>query len=129
MKKVKLALLTNGAGESQRVKSIDLDLPAFPICLIEGELGYGKPTGRFLKWPWKKLSVRPEQAWMVGDDLARDIAGAQDAGIFSIWHDYGKTGLPEDSKVKPIELSIPIRITHGLITGCTKFLCFSEITS
>jgi len=39
----------------------------------------------------EKLSVRPEQAWMVGDDLARDIAGAQDAGIFSIWHDYGKT--------------------------------------
>ena len=101
-KKVKLALLTNGAGESQRGKINRFGLTRFfPICLIEGELGYGKPDRRFFKMAMEKLSVRPEQAWMVGDDLARDIAGAQDAGIFSIWHDYGKTGLPEDSKVKP----------------------------
>ena len=38
---------------------------------------------------------------MVGDDLERDIAGAQAAEIFSVWHDYGKAGLPVGSTVKP----------------------------
>ena len=49
-KKVKLALLTNGAGESQRGKINRFGLTRFfPICLIEGELGYGKPDRRFFK--------------------------------------------------------------------------------
>jgi FMN phosphatase YigB (HAD superfamily) len=38
---------------------------------------------------------------MVGDDLQRDIAGAQKLGIYSIWCDYGRNGLPEGSRVKP----------------------------
>jgi putative hydrolase of the HAD superfamily len=101
-KKVKLALLTNGAAESQRVKINRFGLARyFPTCLIEGELGFGKPDRRFFERALEKLDVSPDQAWMIGDDLARDIVGAQSAGIFSIWHDYGKTGLPAGSGVKP----------------------------
>jgi len=101
-KKVKLALLTNGAGEVQRAKINRFGLAQyFPTCLVEGELGYGKPDQRVFKMALNKLDVRPNQAWMVGDDLERDIAGAQTAGIFSIWHDYKKTGLPAGSMVTP----------------------------
>ena len=101
-KKVKLALLTNGAGEVQRAKINRFGLARyFPTCLVEGELGYGKPDQRVFKMALNKLDVRPNQAWMVGDDLERDIAGAQTAGIFSIWHDYKKTGLPAGSMVTP----------------------------
>ena len=101
-KRVKLALLTNGAGEAQRAKIQRFKLGRyFSICLIEGELGYGKPDQRFFKMALDKLGVMPNQAWMVGDDLERDITGAQTAEIFSVWHDFGKAGLPASSTVKP----------------------------
>ena len=101
-KDIKLALLTNGAGEVQQEKIRRFGLIRyFPVRLIEGELGFGKPDQQFFKKALDKLDVMPEQTWMVGDDLERDIAGAQTAGIYSIWCDYGKSGLPEDSKVKP----------------------------
>ena len=101
-RKVKMALLTNGAGDVQRekIKRFGLDR-YFSVCLIEGEVGCGKPDQRVFKMALDKLDVRPNQAWMVGDDLERDIAGAQATGIFSIWHDYGKKGLPEDSPIMP----------------------------
>jgi putative hydrolase of the HAD superfamily len=101
-KRVKLALLTNGAGEAQQAKIQRFKLGRyFSICLIEGELGYGKPDQRFFKMALDELGVKANQAWMVGDDLERDITGAQAAEIFSVWHDYGKAGLPASSTVKP----------------------------
>ena len=102
IKDVKLALLTNGAGEAQQEKINRFGLNRyFTVRLIEGELGFGKPDQRFFKKALSKLNITPEQTWMVGDDLQRDIAGAQTAGIYSIWCDYGKKGLPENSKVQP----------------------------
>ena len=101
-KRVKLALLTNGAGESQQEKIKRFGFSRyFPIRLIEGELGFGKPDQRVFETAMKKLETTPGQTWMVGDDLQRDIAGAQKMGIYSIWCDYGRNGLPESSKVKP----------------------------
>jgi FMN phosphatase YigB (HAD superfamily) len=38
---------------------------------------------------------------MVGDDIDRDIAGAQKVGIFSIWLDWKGHGLPDSTAVKP----------------------------
>lgn len=38
---------------------------------------------------------------MVGDDLQRDIAGAQALGLFTIWVDWRSAGLPESSPVRP----------------------------
>src|SRR4030042_1402705 len=39
---IKMALLTNGEAESQRAKVEKLGLrDYFPVCLIEGELGFG----------------------------------------------------------------------------------------
>ena len=101
-KGVKLALLTNGAGESQQEKIKRFGFSRyFPVRLIEGELGFGKPDQRVFETAMKKLETTPGQNWMVGDDLQRDIAGAQKMGIYSIWCDYGRNGLPESSKVKP----------------------------
>jgi putative hydrolase of the HAD superfamily len=101
-KRVKMALLTNGAADVQweKIKRFGLDR-YFPVCLIEGEVGFGQPDPRVFKMALNKLAVTPEQTWMVGDDLARDISGAQTSGIFSIWFDYEEKGLAKGSKVKP----------------------------
>jgi putative hydrolase of the HAD superfamily len=73
----------------------------FHTCLIEGEIGFGKPDQRVFEMALSKLTVMPNQTWMVGDDMERDIAEAQKVGVFSIWHDYDKKGLPGDSKIVP----------------------------
>ena len=98
----RLALLTNGAAIEQRTKITRFGLNCyFPVCLVEGELGFGKPDRRVFEMGLAKLNVKANQAWMVGDDLARDIAGAQQLGIYSIWYDYGKKGLSQRSPVVP----------------------------
>ena len=101
-KRIKLALLTNGNGESQRSKVNKFGLEKyFDVCLIEGELGFGKPDPRIYEMALNELQVKSEQTWMVGNDLDFDIAGAQRIGIYAVWCDYGEKGLPEGSEIKP----------------------------
>jgi putative hydrolase of the HAD superfamily len=38
---------------------------------------------------------------MIGDDLNRDVAGAQKSGIFGVWVDWRQNGLPPSASVKP----------------------------
>jgi putative hydrolase of the HAD superfamily len=106
---IKLALITNGDSNEQRTKIERYGMERFfNTCLVEGELGYGKPDHRIYEVALNKLQVKPYETWMVGNDLYSDIAGAQRLGIYSAWCDFGKKGLPEESKVKPD------RIIHNL---------------
>ena len=99
---IKLALLTNGAAESQKTKIRKMELEAhFAVCLIEGEVGFGKPDPRIFQMAVDKLQVSPVDTWMVGDRLEFDILGAQNVGIKGIWCDYRRKGLPADSTVIP----------------------------
>ena len=69
--------------------------------MVEGEFGAGKPDESIFSTTLNELAVSPTQAWMVGDDLQRDIAGAHSLGIFAIWVDWRGNGLPESSTIKP----------------------------
>ena len=99
---VRLALLTNGEGYEQRIKIERYGIRNyFDICLVEGELGYGKPDPRIFASALDKLKVSAKDAWMVGNDLHFDIGGARQSGIYAVWCDYKRAGLPMDSPVKP----------------------------
>lgn len=99
---IKLALITNGDAESQRAKVEKLGLIAyFPVCLIEGEIGFGKPDPRIFQLAMNKMHAHAEETWMLGDRLEFDIIGAQNAGIMGVWCDYQRRGLPINSKVIP----------------------------
>jgi putative hydrolase of the HAD superfamily len=99
---IKLALLTNGEADEQRKKIKKLGVEKFfSVCLVEGELGHGKPDSRIFEMALNLLGVNKNQVWMVGDRLEYDILGSQRMGIFSVWCDYGKTGLPAGSAIKP----------------------------
>lgn len=52
--------------------------------------------------------MTPDEAWSVGDSLENDVGGPQALGVFGIWHDHRREGLPEGSPVKPD------RIVHSL---------------
>lgn len=97
-----LALLTNGSGHFQRRKIERHDLEGFfDLVLIEGELGFGKPDPRVFRQAMNALGVAPEEAWMVGDNLSADVAGAQAHGIHAVWIDRDGRGIPEDPGTRP----------------------------
>ncbi len=106
---VSLALITNGEARKQRRKVERFRLERFfRTILIEGELGYGKPEERVYRLALEKLGLAPSEVWSVGDHLEWDVAAPQRLGIFSVWNDLRKEGLPPSSSV------MPDRIIHGI---------------
>lgn len=99
---VRLGLVTNGGSEMQRGKIERFGLvPHFDCILIEGEFGAGKPDESVFRHMLEQLGVAAGDTWMVGDDLQRDIAGAQALGLYTIWVDWRGGGLPESSPARP----------------------------
>jgi putative hydrolase of the HAD superfamily len=81
-----LALLTNGAPDLQREKIAASGLESFfKAIAVSGEHGIGKPKPEIFHRLLSELGVSPGEAIMVGNSLERDIAGARNAGIRSIW--------------------------------------------
>ena len=99
---IKLALVTNGAAETQRAKIIRFALEhRFDHIQIEGEHGFGKPDERAYTHAMEVLGVTPRDTWMVGDNLEWEVVTPQRLGIYAIWIDAHGEGLPEGSPVKP----------------------------
>lgn len=81
-----LGLLTNGAPDLQRLKIRASGLePYFQQIVVAGEIGIGKPDAAAYHCILARLGARPEEACMIGDNLRRDVAGAQTAGMKAIW--------------------------------------------
>ena len=98
----RLALVTNGTKEYQRAKIDRFALePLFDCIVIEGEFGSGKPDERVFSFALNGLDAAQSEAWMVGDNLHADIAGAQALNIYSIWVDWNARGLPPGNQVRP----------------------------
>lgn len=98
---VGLALVTNGNSALQRRKIDRFGLGRyFTACLVEGELGFGKPDRRVFEAALGALGVGPAEAWCVGDNLTWDVGGAQALGIHAVWKDTYRRG-PGESPVRP----------------------------
>ena len=98
----RLALITNGSSESQRHKIDRFGLaPFFEYIVVEGEFGAGKPDERVYRHVLDQLNLRPEEAWMIGDNLEGDVAAPQRLGIAAIWVDFSGQGLSKSSLVRP----------------------------
>ena len=112
---VRLALVTNGAADTQRAKVERFELAhRFDHIQIEGEHGFGKPEERAYLHAMQALGVGPDQTWMIGDNLEWEIEAPQRLGIYSIWMDVHGDGLPEGSTVKPDRI---IRSLTELLPG------------
>jgi putative hydrolase of the HAD superfamily len=83
-----LALVTNGAGDVQREKLARTPFARyFAEVVISVEVGVGKPDPELFRIAARRLGREPADAVVVGDSLARDIAGAKAAGMQAIWID------------------------------------------
>ena len=99
---VKLALVTNGAADTQRAKVKRFELAhRFHHVQIEGEHGFGKPEERAYLHAMDALGVTAADTWMIGDNLEWEVEAPQRLGIYSIWMDVHGDGLPPGSTVKP----------------------------
>jgi putative hydrolase of the HAD superfamily len=99
---VKLALVTNGAADTQRAKVERFALThRFDHIQIEGEHGFGKPEERAYLHAMEALGVTAPETWMIGDNLEWEIEAPQRLGIYAIWMDAHGDGLPANTTVKP----------------------------
>jgi putative hydrolase of the HAD superfamily len=99
---VKLALVTNGAAQTQRAKVERFALThRFDHIQIEGEHGFGKPDERAYRHAMQALGVTAPETWMIGDNLEWEIEVPQRLGIYAIWIDAHGEGLPAGTSIKP----------------------------
>ena len=84
----RLALVTNGASDVQRAKLSRTPFAAyFAEVVISVEAGVAKPDPEIFRIAARRLGVDPRDCVMVGDSLARDVAGAKAAGMRAVWID------------------------------------------
>lgn len=82
----KFGLLTNGEPSFQRAKLKASGLGGFfDAVVVSGEEKIGKPSPEIFHRLLKRLNANTTDAVMVGNSLARDISGAQAAGITGVW--------------------------------------------
>ncbi len=86
----KLGIVTNGVPDLQRDKLEGFGLKdRFQAIAVSGELDIGKPQRGIFDHICKELNVEPSRCVMVGDNPERDVAGATNAGMKSVWVERG----------------------------------------
>ena len=106
----RLAMITNGAAATQREKIERFDLARhFDYLLVEGEFGVGKPDARVYQHALSVLGVDAGSAVMIGDDLERDVAGPQRAGMLGVWIDRAGAGVPPERHITPDRIIASLR--------------------
>jgi putative hydrolase of the HAD superfamily len=91
----KLAMITNGMAETHREKIALLQLEdAFDEIFIADEVKLVKPDVRLFRLAAERLGVSPERCAMVGDRYDRDIRGAHEAGMFTVWMNVRAESVP-----------------------------------
>ncbi len=92
-KRYRLGLVSNGSESAQGTKMRKVGLEdCLDMILYSGELGIDKPDPKVFLEGCKRIGCKPEEAYYVGDNPWRDIAGAWNAGItpIYIWRDDSK---------------------------------------
>jgi putative hydrolase of the HAD superfamily len=93
--RVALALITNGASETQWEKARALRLDSyFEAIVVSGDHGVAKPDAAIFRLALERLDVDASAACHVGDSLAADVAGARNAGITAVWLNRQRLGRP-----------------------------------
>ena len=87
---VQVALITNGLVSThvEKVEHLGLE-SAMDHVVIADAVGMWKPDRRIFEHALSLCGVEPDEAIMVGDSLASDVAGAQGAGIRAFWFNPG----------------------------------------
>ncbi|HEV7215534.1 MAG TPA: HAD family hydrolase [Chloroflexota bacterium] len=91
----RLGLLSNGNSHPERCGLPD----RFSFVVFAQDHGYEKPDRRLFEVALAQAGCEPQELLHVGDSLANDVAGAQGAGVRSVW--LNRDGRGNDSTVRP----------------------------
>ncbi|MEO6836481.1 MAG: HAD-IA family hydrolase [Candidatus Tumulicola sp.] len=98
----RLGLVTNGFSETHREKIALLRIgELFDAIFIADEVGMLKPDPRLFAHACATLGGAPSDGAMVGDRYERDIRGAGEAGLFTIWLNVRHEPLPPAARPLP----------------------------
>jgi HAD superfamily hydrolase (TIGR01549 family) len=113
----RLAVVTNGpiSTQSAKVEATGLEALVDAVCISE-EVGVSKPDPLIFRTAAERAGASLEGAWMVGDNLDADIAGARGVGARSVWvkRDYDR--LSYDGRTEPdlVARSFPDAVRQAL---------------
>lgn len=114
---VPVALVTNGASDTQRQKIAALELTDwFDAFAISGETGVAKPDSAAFAPALQKLGISGKAVWHVGDSLAADVAGANAAGLTSVWINRDQAEPHTDDPAPDLEIGSLLELEP-----CLKF--------
>ena len=100
----RVGIVTNNLLDEQRDKLDYCGLAHLVDALIASEdVGVSKPDRGIFDIALDRLGVAADEAVMVGDSWANDVAGARDAGIRAIWFNPDRQPSP-DPGLRVIEL-------------------------
>jgi putative hydrolase of the HAD superfamily len=81
-----IAVITNGNRRTQPAKLASAGiLPLVDAVVISSHEGFAKPDPRVFRLAASRAGASLEGAWVVGDDLRQEIAGAAKLGLRSVW--------------------------------------------
>lgn len=81
-----IAVITNGNRRTQPAKLASAGiLPLVDAVVISSHEGFAKPDPRVFRLAAERAGTTLEGAWVVGDDLRQEIAGAAKLGLRSVW--------------------------------------------
>ncbi|HZV76304.1 MAG TPA: HAD family hydrolase [Candidatus Babeliales bacterium] len=96
---VKLGIVTNGLSETHREKIALLRISEyFDAIFLSDEVGMVKPDPLLFAHACHQLGGAPARSAMVGDRYDRDIAGALQAGLYTIWLNVRDERLPPGAR-------------------------------
>lgn len=115
-REVPVALITNGASDIQRAKLASLGIEDwFDVIVISGEIGLVKPDPRIFDYARTELGIGSGRSWYIGDSLAADVAGANAAGLASVWLNRNGHNRQPGDPVPDMEITSLLELHEELV--------------
>jgi len=111
-----IAVITNGNRRTQPAKLVSAQIePLVDAVVISSHEGFAKPDPRVFRLAAKRAGATLDGAWVIGDDLRQEIAGAAKLRLRSVW--LNPHGRPPSADVDLEARSFPEAVRIVLAGG------------
>jgi HAD superfamily hydrolase (TIGR01549 family) len=111
----RLGMVTNGLSETHREKIALLRIgELFDAIFIADEVGMVKPDPLLFAHACTTLGAPPSHSAMVGDRYDRDVRGAQEAGLYTIWLNVRDEDVPHGAAPPDVVCSTISQVGQAL---------------
>jgi putative hydrolase of the HAD superfamily len=116
--RIPMALITNGASDTQRAKLQMMGLlDRFDPLVISGEIGAAKPDEAAFSPLRVAFDCPAKEIWHVGDSLTTDVAGAAAVGFTAVW--LNRSGAPARGGMRPdLEITSLTELINSVNCRC-----------